>query len=391
MLPTAFAKTLYEVEHARATGTLVRLGIGLLSLAAIAFWLFRVPVVLYETTGDARIETGSAASPLQAPMTGRVASSSLSMGKTVKAGDILVQLDAVSEELQAKVEQTRIASVVPEIRSLEAQIVAEEATGVTEQKATDAALAEARLKVIEAEAPLKHAELERRRLESMKKEGLSSDRDLQQAVVNFDRAQTAVATARAALTRLEQEQLNKNQQRGVRIATIKTEIAKLETGRANAGATLRRATYDVERRVIRAPIDGVIGETKLLRPGSVLTEGERVAFIIPHDGQLRIVANFPPKAAYGRLKAGSPAKLRLKGFPWTEFGAVEAVVSNVATEDREGLTRVELALHGRQPERIVLKHGMPGELEVQIESLPPYQLVLRTAGQWLTSSVPAAH
>ena len=28
---------------------------------------------------------------------------------------------------------------------------------------------------------------------------------------------------------------------------------------------------------------------------------------------------------------------------------------------------------------------------VEIEIVPPYQLVLRTAGQWMTSSGPAAH
>ncbi len=247
---------------------------------------------------------------------------------------------------------------------------------------------EARTKVREAEAPLEHAKRERSRYEQMYKGGLGSEQDFQRAAVEVVRNESAVATARSAILRIESEQSTRNRQRDARIAEIRTGIAKLEGERVNAGATLRRASHDVGRRVIRAPIDGIVGEASVLRPGGVLTEGARVASIIP-AGKLHIVANFPPKAAYGRLTAGSPAKLRLKGFPWTEFGVVQAVVSNVAAEDREGLTRVELALRGIQPERIVLKHGMPGELEVQIESVPPYKLVLRTAGQWLTSSGPA--
>jgi multidrug resistance efflux pump len=379
LLPTAFAKTLHQIERDRPLGSSVRFASGSLLLAALAYWAICIPVVVYETTADARIEIGSAASPLQSPMTGRIVSSNLFIGKIVKAGEPLVQLDAVSEELQAQVEQTRFASIAPEIRSLEAQIVAEDSAGVTEQKATEAAIDEARLRV-------RDAELERRRLESMKREGLTSDRELQQAIVAFDRAQTAVETARSALTRLEREQQTRNQQRAVRIASIRTEIAKLETGRQNAGATLRRATYDIERRVIRAPIDGVIGETRILRPGSVLMEGASVASIMPDDSQLRVVANFPPKSAYGRLQQGAPAKLRLKGFPWTEFGAVQAKVVNIAAEDREGQTRVELAIIPDAKTRVPLKHGMPGELEVEVEGITPFRLVLRTAGQWMTAS-----
>ena len=384
MLPTAFAKTLHEIERSRASSSLWKLAAGLAVLGAIAYWMFRVPVVLYETSADARLEIASAAAVVQAPLTGRVVRADLALGQHVTAGDILVRLDALPEELRANEETTRATAILPEIKSLEAQIAAEESAGVEEQHASQSSIEEARLRVREAETPAKQAELERRRLERLKREGLTADRDYERALSDLEKYERAIATARAAIARLQNEQQTRERQRAVRVAAIRTEITRLEGGRANANASLRRVTYDVERRLIRAPISGTIGEATVLRNGSVLSEGARVASIVP-AGQLRIVAFFPPQAAYGRLRQGAPARLRLKGFPWTEFGAVEARVAEVAAEERDGRSRVELDVLPSPTLRVKLHHGMPGEIEVEVERTPPYQLLLRAAGQWITA------
>ena len=136
--------------------------------------------------------------------------------------------------------------------------------------------------------------------------------------------------------------------------------------------------------MIRAPVSGIIGEAAVLQAGSVIQEGAGVASIVP-AGQLRIVAFFPPQAAYGRVRTGAGARLRLKGYPWTEFGVVEARVAEVAGEDRDGRTRVQLEVLPSPTLKTTLRHGMPGELEVEVERATPLSLVLRTAGQWLTN------
>jgi membrane fusion protein (multidrug efflux system) len=100
---------------------------------------------------------------------------------------------------------------------------------------------------------------------------------------------------------------------------------------------------------------------------------------------LVIAAQFPADAAFGRIRPGQSATLRLEGFPWSEFGSVPAVVARVAQEIRDGNVRVELAIHPRSTFRGTLEHGMPGSLEVAVERLTPLALVVRTAGQALTS------
>src|SRR5579864_9610177 len=96
-----------------------------------------------------------------------------------------------------------------------------------------------------------------------------------------------------------------------------------------------------------------------------------------------VIAQFPPPAAFGRIRPGQPARLRLEGFPWAQYGTVTATVSRVAGEVRDGRVRVELLVNPQSASRIPLQHGMPGSVEVQVENVSPAALALRAAGQMI--------
>jgi hypothetical protein len=104
--------------------------------------------------------------------------------------------------------------------------------------------------------------------------------------------------------------------------------------------------------------------------------------IIP--GTLKIMTDFLPPAALGRIQPGQPARLRLEGFPWAQYGAVAATVASVASEVRDGWVRVELAVRADAASPIPLQHGLPGTVEVEVDHVSPATLVLRTAGSLLT-------
>lgn len=382
MIPTAFAKTLGALDRASHRGPLLRLTMAVAVLAALAYWMVRVPVALYETSSDARLEIAASAAVVQAPMLGKVVEAHLELGQAVQAGDVLVRLDSQAETLQLRQEGAGLAAIQPEADGLHAQIVAEESASAADERASQSAIAEASLKIREAETPAKFAQADRQRLDRLKQQGLAAARDAELAGSEADRLENATATARSAIDRLDREQQARARQRAVRVAELRTQIAKLESTRAGISASIARITYDIERRTIRAPISGIIGEATVLRPGSVVQEGARVASIVA-TGHLRIVASFPPQAAYGRMPTGARARLRLTGYPWTEFGVVEARVAIVAGEDHDGKVRVELDVLPSPTLKTALRHGMPGELEVEVERTTPLALVLRTAGQWL--------
>ena len=120
----------------------------------------------------------------------------------------------------------------------------------------------------------------------------------------------------------------------------------------------------------------------ILQPGSVLDEGRKVGVLIPPGG-LRIVAEFLP-AALGRIRPGQKAWMRLDGFSWTQYGVVSATVEHSGGEVHDGRVRVELSVDDPASVPAPLQHGLPGTVEIQIETVTPAVLVLRAAGQLFT-------
>ena len=103
------------------------------------------------------------------------------------------------------------------------------------------------------------------------------------------------------------------------------------------------------------------------------------------EGTLRIIANFHPPDALGRIRPGQYARMRLEGFPWTQFGSVSGTVTSVASEVREGQIRVEATVNRDLASRIPMQHGLPGTVEVQVERVSPASMVLRLAGRLLAA------
>jgi hypothetical protein len=64
-------------------------------------------------------------------------------------------------------------------------------------------------------------------------------------------------------------------------------------------------------------------------------------------------------------------------------------VRRVANEVRDGRVRVELGVDPEGASPIPLQHGLPGNVEVQVERVAPATLVLRAAGKLLTRPVAA--
>src|SRR4030095_8939416 len=131
------------------------------------------------------------------------------------------------------------------------------------------------------------------------------------------------------------------------------------------------------------PASGKLGETATLQPGQFVREGDKLGAVVP-DGKLRAGAEFAPSGAMGRIQAGQRARLRLDGFAWTEYGQVSATVSRVASEPRSGRVRVELVVDPGSAPLLPSQHGLPGNVEIEIESFSPAELALRSAGKMLS-------
>ncbi len=126
-------------------------------------------------------------------------------------------------------------------------------------------------------------------------------------------------------------------------------------------------------------MSGRLGNIASLQVGDVVKAGDVLATVVP-DEDVHIVAEFAPADAVGRILPGQPARVRLNGFSWLEFGMLEAQVRHVASEPRDGTIRVELLIGARRLARVPVQHGLPGSVDVRIDRATPWSLLLRSVG-----------
>lgn len=374
-----FRRTNFALQSDGATASIVVLLIGLVLLVGWLGWAFRARITRYEVSDRARLEVTAAAYPVQATVSGRLVADRLVVGREVHAGEVLAELDSKAEQLNLDEERSRVAAFEPQIRALEAQTASEISGGENERQALTFSLQAAKAEVQQAAAQAALAAKEAQRAESLKKEGIIAEAEVQRAEADARAKRAAEENLRAALSRLTPEQDARNADREIKARDLAGQIAKLKADWAASLATLRRLEYELERRKIRAPISGKLAESALLRPGSHIAEGQQLGVIVP-GGRVQITAEFQPSAAFGKLRPGLGATFRVQGFPWAQYGTVAARITAVAGEIRDGEVRVELAVNGPAPTKIPLQHGLPGSVEVGIERISPAALILRSAG-----------
>ncbi|HEX8203592.1 MAG TPA: HlyD family efflux transporter periplasmic adaptor subunit, partial [Isosphaeraceae bacterium] len=210
--------------------------------------------------------------------------------------------------------------------------------------------------------------------------GTISEDDLQRAQADAEAARAEVRALVEGATRRERDRVVEEIDRTARLAELEREAAGLHADLATEEAALRRLEYDLDQRTVRAPVSGRVGEVDAaVRVGSVVGAAQRLGAIVP-PGRPRAVALFPA-AAVGRIRPGQPARLKLDGFAWTQYGTIPAVVAEVGDEAAGGFIRVELDLEPGRAPLVPLQHGLPGSAEVDVERVSPAVLVLRAAGQ----------
>ena len=354
-------------------------------LVAWLAWFFMARVSVYELSDTARLEVGTAVHPVVAPVGGRVAAVHMTVGREVRAGDLLAEIESEGERLQLTEAKALLSGISPQLAALRDEIRAE-ATGQREQlQSGRAGIDEASKEYEEAEAAARLARTEAERLERLHASGVVSEIELTRAKTELLKRRAAADALKLAVARLEPDRRSKSSDSQVRIERLNREAAELEAQMTSTSALVNRLTFEIERRNIRAPIDGSVGEVAELRVGAVVNSGEKIGAIVP-PGDIRVVAQFVASQAIGRLRVGQPAQIRLDAFPWAQYGSIKATVSSVAAEPRDGRIRVELEVHPDPASAISVQHGLPGLAEVEIERVSPAALLLRAAGQRLSLS-----
>ena len=378
-----FSRSMRRLEADGSRRTFVLLGIISLLIVVWSTWLLKARVSVYASTGVARLEVSRENHPVDAPVVGRVSAAHLVAGQRVEAGDLLLELDANPERLERTEAMAKLAPSALQLRSLEDELNAEQRAIDVERRSAEAANTEARAKAQEISTGADLAVEEARRQSDLQKRGLVSELDALRGRKQAEERQSQARAAESAAQRVMRDLAAKEQDRLGRVARLRNEIAEIEGGRSEAVAASERLDYQIAQRQVRAPIAGTLAEVASLKVGGMVPVTH--CTIVP-DVALKVVALFRPSIALGRVRDGQSARVRLEGFPWTQYGSAAATVTNVSGEVRDGQVRVDLALDTLSDSSIPFQHGLPAEVQVEIEQISPASLVLRSVGRQLRVS-----
>jgi membrane fusion protein (multidrug efflux system) len=232
----------------------------------------------------------------------------------VKRGDPLVRIDA--EEFDA-----RVASAAAALGDAHAKEQGARAALVSldaEEQLAASNIRASRTSIRSADAQSEKAQADRQRFDDLVKTGAVARHDADQyraaaisaqADAERSRAQFDVSRDQAAVTR-------------ARRATLQANLAQAEAAVSAAKAALDLAQQDQQHTLIRAPIDGVVGDRQV-EQGDYVQPGTRLLTIVP-VAELYVVANFK-ETQTARMVAGQPATIEVDALPGVALkGEVES-------------------------------------------------------------------
>lgn len=260
--------------------TLAMIGAGLWG-----YWFFHSRYI--EATDNAYIEANMAV--IAPRLAGYVAEVMVRENALVKAGDPLLRIE--DQDYRARVAQAEavVSTRSAAVATLDSEIKLQRAT-ITQASAEQASA--------QAEWELANADLIRyRELADAK---VASRQRLDSAVASARKAQAMLDGASARLI-AEQQRLAVKQAR--------RKEAKAALDEANANLTL--AQIDLDNTLLRAPIDGVVGN-KHVQLGQYLRTGVPVLTVVPLS-EIYITANFK-ETQVEHMEVGQPVSLRVDAY-----------------------------------------------------------------------------
>ena len=379
-MAAAFAQSMRALATDRGRWAVSGLVLVFALLGGWSVWLTCARIAVYAVSQIARLEVDQAGHPIATPVAGQIVATRLAVGRQVQANEVLAELDASAARLQHEEARVQLIALRSQHQARLQEILTAEAARENEHHAARMALDEAVARHREADVAAQAAAKQATIFARLHRRGLASRLERLRTQAEADEKRAAANALRLAIHRLEGEQRTKDSDRTARLSQIRRELTQLEGDIDTAEAALVRLANIIDQSRIRAPIAGRLGEVADLQPGTVVQPGDTLGIVLP-ESPLQAVAYFPPAIALGRIQSEQPARLRLEGFPWAQYGSLDATVTSVAHESRDGMIRVELQLVSEPPRTLPLQHGLPGTIEVEVERVSPATLVLRAVGK----------
>jgi membrane fusion protein (multidrug efflux system) len=241
-----------------------------------------------EKTDDAYV--ASDITVVAAKVAGYVESVEIGDNRPVKKGDVLVRLE--NRDYEAKRDQAQ--ALAQARRQALAQIEAQ-------MKQQGAQIRVAGADVSAAAADTERARLDFERAQKLVKNEFASRQKLDQTQADSERTAAQLKRAKAGVDAAQSQ-----------IGVLQASLAQARALAEEAEAQLELSQIDLDNTIIRAPVDGIVGN-RSVQSGEYVRPGTQLLVVVPID-RVWIEANFK-ETQLTRMKPGQSVSIKIDAFP----------------------------------------------------------------------------
>ncbi len=273
----------------------------ILILAAILYGIWAIFFNHSVTTDNAYV--GAETAQITSMVSGQVADVLVKDTQQVKQGDVLVRIDERDAKIQLAQAQAELAKAQRQYKQSQANSSSLNSQVVVRNDEIISAQAQ----VTKAQADFDRATLELKRRNELAASGAISKEEL-------SKAQSAVSTAKASLDLAQAGLAQATSSRKAAESTLAANEALIQGVNESstpdvlvAQAHVEQAKFDLDRTVIRAPVDGVVTR-KNIQIGQRVAPGTVIMSVVP-VAALYVDANYK-ESQLAKVKAGQKVTLK---------------------------------------------------------------------------------
>ena len=275
---------------------------GLIGTAGFAISWLALATTDEVVTVSGKLEPLGSVKDIQMPLGGIASEILVEDGEEVKAGQVLMQLDAETT-------QQRLNSLEENLKLKTNQLVLKQ----TELEQYQLLIDE-EIRMLERNLKLQKEVLGR--YEYLNRQGATSE-------LQYLERLNIVNETEGRLKQSRIERLRQTSSQSQDIQQLKAELEDLQT-------LITEASVNLRYQALRSPVDGIVFDLKPRGEGYVAQGTETVMKIVPYD-TLQAKVEIPSNQI-GFVKVGLPADLSIDSFPATDFGVLEGKVKSIGSD-----------------------------------------------------------
>jgi hemolysin D len=313
-------------------------------------------------TAKGKLEPKGKTFNLDAAVAGEVAEIRVKEGETLKQGQVLVKLESDLTRTELQQAQAKLEGQINRLSQL--QLMKNQLQGgtmLTQQQQGKAIAAAQLAKIEETRQRLEHSKTQRKiaserlardnkeveRYRSLVGDGIVAEVQViaQQRIADTTRedlnqASSAMQQAEAQLKEQQQQYQGTLRDNELTLLGIQRQIKDLDSEIASLQGEINQTKeqinalkFQLQRREIRSPIDGILFQLPIDKPGAVVQPGQLIAQIAPQNVPLVLRADMPSQES-GFLEVGMPVQIKFDAYPYQDYGTVKGQVTWVSPNSK---------------------------------------------------------